>query len=54
MTQGVPKRKNLVRQQLLSHEGEGELHSAHAILGWETPYMDVSTTLHRHYCRGIV
>ena len=29
-------------------------HSSYGRHGWETPYMDVSTMLHRHSCRGIV
>ena len=34
----------------IKHIIEHKLPSYHGILGWETPYMDVSTTLHRHSC----
>ena len=33
---------------------EWGVHAGHGILGWETPYMDVSTTLHQHSWRSVI
>ena len=34
------------------HVIEHKCHAGRGIIGWETPYMDVSTTLHCHSCRN--